>query len=205
MQIPLQITFRDIEPSAAIEANIREKAAKLDQFYNQIMSCRVVVEVPHAHHHQGKLYQVHIDLTVPEGELLVTHGHHHKDHSHEDVYVAIRDSFDAMERQLEDYARKRRGDVKKHEAAAHGWVLSLNSNENYGTIETADERYIYFHRNSVLDKAFDKLEVGSDVRFVEEMGEDGPQASTVSLVGKLMWRVNLDYKNSWQRNMWCEV
>jgi len=182
MQIPLQITFRDIEPSAAIEANIREKAAKLDQFYNQIMSCRVVVEVPH--HHQGKLYQVHIDLTVPEGELLVTHGCHHKDHSHEDVYVAVRDAFAAMQRQLEDYARKRRGDVKKHEAAAHGRILSLNPDEGYGRIETEGERLIYFHRNSVLDKAFGKLKVGSEVRFVEEMGEDGPQASTVTLVGK---------------------
>ena len=184
MQIPLQITFRDMEPSAAVEASIREKAAKLDQFYDQIMSCRVMVEAPHGHHHKGNLYQVRIDLTVPEGELLVTHEHHHKDHSHEDVYVAIRDAFDAMKRQLEDYARKRRGKVKKHEPPAHGRVFSLNPEEDYGRIETPDERVIYFHRNSVLDNAFDKLEVGSEVRFVEEMGERGPQASTVTLVGK---------------------
>jgi len=184
MQIPLQITFRDMEPSAAVEAGIREKAAKLDQFYDHIMSCRVMVEAPHGHHHQGNLYQVRIDLTVPEGELLVTREHHHKDHSHEDVYVAIRDAFDAMKRQLEDYARKRRGKVKKHETPAHGRVFSLNSDEDYGRIETPDERVIYFHRNSVLDNAFDKLEVGSEVRFVEELGERGPQASTVTLVGK---------------------
>jgi ribosomal subunit interface protein len=173
-----------MEPSAAVEAVIREKAAKLDQFYDHIMSCRVIVEAPHGHHHQGNLFQVRIDLTVPEGELLVTREHHHKDHSHEDVYVAIRDAFDAMKRQLEDYARKRRGKVKKHEPPAHGRVFSLNSGEDYGRIETPDERLIYFHRNSVLDNAFDKLEVGSEVRFVEEMGERGPQASTVTLVGK---------------------
>ncbi len=182
MQIPLQITFRNMNPSAALEANIREKAEKLDQFYDQIMSCRIMVEAPHGHHHQGKLYQVRIDLTVPDGELLVTHEHHHKDHSHEDVYVAVRDAFAAMKRQLEDYARKRRGKVKKHEAPAHGRVLSLG--EEYGRIATADERLIYFHRNSVLDDAFNKLEVGSEVRFVEEMGEEGPQASTVAMVGK---------------------
>ncbi|MCK5479630.1 MAG: HPF/RaiA family ribosome-associated protein [Gammaproteobacteria bacterium] len=184
MQIPLQITFRDMEPSAAVEASIREKTAKLDQFYDQIMSCRVTVETPHAHQHKGKLFQVHIDLTVPEGELLVTHEHHHKDPAHEDIYVAIRDAFDAMKRQLEDYARKRRGKVKKHETPAHGRVVSLNPEEDYGRIETMDERVIYFHRNSVLDNAFDKLEAGSEVRFVEEMGERGPQASTVTLVGK---------------------
>ncbi|MEN8106886.1 MAG: HPF/RaiA family ribosome-associated protein [Pseudomonadota bacterium] len=184
MQIPLQITFRDMEPSAAVEADIREKAGKLEWFYDQIMSCRVVVSAPHGHHHKGNLYQVRIDMTVPDGELLVTHEHHHEDHSHEDVYVAIRDAFDAMKRQLEDYARKRRGKVKKHEPPAHGRVFSLNSGEDYGRIKTPDERIIYFHRNSVLDDAFNKLEVGSEVRFVEEMGERGPQASTVTLVGK---------------------
>jgi ribosomal subunit interface protein len=184
MKIPLQITFRDMEASDAVEANIREKAAKLDQFYDQIMSCRVMVEAPHGHHHQGRLYQVRIDMTVPEGELLVTHEHHHKDHAHEDVYVAIRDAFDAMKRQLEDYARKRRGKVKTHETPAHGRVSSLSPEEDYGRIKTPDERLVYFHRNSVLDDAFDKLKIGCEVRFVEEMGERGPQASTVTLVGK---------------------
>jgi ribosomal subunit interface protein len=104
-----------MESSTAVEASIREKAGKLEQFYDHIMSCRVVVESPHSRHHKGNLYQVHIDMTVPDGELLVNHGHHHKDHSHEDIYVAIRDAFDAMKRQLEDYARKRRGDVKQHD------------------------------------------------------------------------------------------
>ena len=184
MQIPLQITFRDMEPSEAVEARIREKAAKLDHFFDHVMACRVMVESPHGHHHQGRLYHVRIDVTVPDGELLVTHEHHHKDHSHEDVYVAIRDAFDAMKRQLEDYARKRRGKVKKHESQAHGLVESLHPAEDYGRIETPDERLIYFHRNSVLDDAFDKLHVGSEVRFAEEIGEHGPQASTVTLVGK---------------------
>jgi len=122
-----------------VEASIHEKAAKLDQFYDQIMSCRVIVEAPHGHHHKGNLCRVRIDLTVPDGELLATCEHHHKDHSHEDVYVAIRDAFDAMKRQLEDYARKRRGKVKKHEPSAHGRVFSLSSEEGYGGIETPDE------------------------------------------------------------------
>jgi len=184
MQTPLQITFRDMESSAAVEANIREKAAKLEHYYDHIMSCRVMVEAPHGHHHQGRLYQVRIDLGVPDGELVVSHEHHHKDSAHEDVYVAIRDAFDAMKRQLEDYSRKRRGKVKQHAAPDGGHVVSLHPEEDYGKLETPDGRVIYFHRNSVLKNAFDKLEIGSEVRYTEETGEQGPQASSVTLVGK---------------------
>lgn len=184
MQLPLQITFRDMEPSEAVEANIRERATRLERFYNHIMSCRVVVESPHAHHQKGRLFQVHIDVTVPDGELAVNHGHHHKDHSHEDVYVAIRDAFAALRRQLEDYVQKRRGKTKKHAPPAHGRVLSMEPDGDYGRIETPDNRVIYFHRNSVLNSGFDRLDVGSEVRFVEEMGDRGPQASTVAPVGK---------------------
>jgi ribosomal subunit interface protein len=184
MQIPIEITFRDMERSEAVEAAIREKAEKLEQFYDKIMGCHVMVEAPHGHHHQGRLFQVRIDLTVPDAELVVNHEHHHKDHSHEDVYVAIRDAFNAMQRQLQDHARQRRGKTKHHEPPAHGRVLGLNPEADYGKIETPDERVIYFHRNSVLGNGFDKLVVGAEVRFVEEMGERGPQASSVTLVGK---------------------
>ncbi len=110
MQIPLQITIRDVDHSEALESHIREKAKKLDEFFNHVMSCRVVVEVPHKHHQQGKQYNVRIDIGVAGGEIAVN-----RDHS-EDVYVALRDAFDSAKRQLEDYARKLRGDVKKHES-----------------------------------------------------------------------------------------
>jgi ribosomal subunit interface protein len=109
MQIPMQITIRDMEHSEALEARIREKAQKLDEFFNHIMSCRVVVEMPHKHHHQGKQFNVRIDIGVPGNEIVVN-----RDHA-EDVYVALRDAFSAAKRQLEDYARKVRGDVKTHE------------------------------------------------------------------------------------------
>lgn len=109
MQIPLQITIRDIEQSEALEKHIRDKAKKLDEFFNHIMSCRVVVEVPHKHHQQGKQFNVRIDIGVAGSEIVVN-----RDHA-EDVYVALRDAFDAAKRQVEEYARKLRGDVKKHE------------------------------------------------------------------------------------------
>lgn len=183
MQLPLQITFRHMDSSAAVEARIREEAEKLDQFCDQIMSCRVVVESPHEHHHQGRLYHVSIDLKVPNRELVVSHGHK-KDHAHEDVYVAVRDAFNEMQRQLQDHSRVQRGKVKEHETPPHGRIALLVPYEDYGKIQTPDGREVYFHRNSLVDVEFEHLEVGQEVRFVEEMGEEGPQASTVHVVGK---------------------
>ena len=109
MQTPLQITIRDIEHSEALETHIRGKVEKLEEFFKSIISCRVVVEMPHKHHHQGKQFNVRIDIGVPGSEIVVN-----RDHA-EDIYVALRDAFDAAKRQLEDYARKIRGDIKTHE------------------------------------------------------------------------------------------
>jgi ribosomal subunit interface protein len=105
----MQITIRDIDHSEALEAHIRDKAKKLDEFFNHIMSCRVVVEMPHKHHRQGKQFNVRIDIGVPGSEIVVN-----RDHA-EDIYVALRDAFDAAKRQLEEYARKIRGDIKTHQ------------------------------------------------------------------------------------------
>jgi len=112
---PVEIVFHNLSPSPAIEARIRDRVAKLDRFYDRIMTCRVSVEAAHKHHHKGNLYRVRIDLTVPDDELIVSRVPDDQ-HAHEDVYVAIRDAFDAMRRQLEDYARRRRGKVKRHSA-----------------------------------------------------------------------------------------
>lgn len=108
MQIPLQVTFRDMAQSEAIESRIRTKVEKLQKHYDRIMGCRVVIEMPQRHKHQGKLHSVRIDLTVPGAELVANHA------QDEDVYVAIRDAFGAITRQLEDFARRQRGEVKNH-------------------------------------------------------------------------------------------
>jgi ribosomal subunit interface protein len=103
MQIPLQISLRGLQHTQAIDESIREKAAKLDRFYPHIMSCRVVLEM-NGHKRHGRQIAVRIDLTVPGGEIAVTHEHD------EDLPVALRDAFDAAKRRLEDYARTQRGD-----------------------------------------------------------------------------------------------
>jgi ribosomal subunit interface protein len=183
MQLPVQITFRDIPHSDAVEANIREHAEKLNQFYDSIMSCRVMVEAPHGHHHQGKLYHVRVDLTVPGKELVASRAPS-KHHAHEDVYVAIRDAFAAAKRQLQDFKRQQEGHVKQHETPTHGYITELTPDEGYGRIQTNDGRLIYFHRNSLVQGDYSDLEIGSEVHFVEEQGELGPQASSVYLEGK---------------------
>jgi cold shock CspA family protein len=193
-------------PSEVVEANIREAAQKLDEFCDEIMGCRVLVEIPHHHHRKGKLYHVRIDLTVPGAEFVIKRAPRlitdrparfrkapedveleesrelSKYAAHDEIQLSIRDAFDAARRKLQDYARRRRGVLKLHEGSPHAWVTKLFPDEGFGFLETADGREIYFHQNSVLDSGFSGLEIGTEVHFVEEPGEKGPQASTVTPV-----------------------
>ena len=183
VKLPLQVTFRDIPPSRAVEADIREKAIKLESFYDRIVSCKVIVEAPHRRHHKGKLYHVRIDVTVPGGELVINR-EPSQHASHKDIYVAIRDAFGAARRKLQDFGRRQRGTLKVHEPLPLARVAKLFPEKGFGFLETSDGREIYFHGNSVLEPGFERLEVGTDVTFAEEEGLQGPQASTVKLAGK---------------------
>ena len=174
MQVPLQITYRDISRSDALDARIRDKAAKLEEFHPHVTSCRVVVEERHRHKHQGKQFCVSIDLRVPGREVVVN-----RDHD-EDIYVAVRDAFNAAGRQLEDFAREQRSDVKAHEVSQPGKVARLFPDEGYGFIETADGRELYFSRENVVEPSFDRLDAGTAVHFIEEMGAEGRQAKRVT-------------------------
>ncbi len=124
MKIPLQITFQDIPPSEAVEAKIREAAAKLDQFYAGIMSCRAVVSSPQKHQQKGKHYHVRLDVSVPGKELVVNREPGDRD-AHFDIFVAIRDAFSVMERMLRDYSRQKQGMTKQDISAPHGRISKL--------------------------------------------------------------------------------
>ena len=177
MQVPLEITVRDVPRSPALEARIREKAARLEEFHPRITRCHVTVEESGKHQHQGRRFAVRIDVRVPGREIAVTHEHH------EDVFVALRDAFDAAKRQLEDVVREKRGDVKVHEVPQHGRIARLSAEEGLGFIETSDGRELYFSRENVVHPAFEDLEPGMPVQFIEELAGEGPQAKRVS-VGK---------------------
>jgi ribosomal subunit interface protein len=175
MTLPLQITFRNLDRSAALERWVESKAARLERFFPEIMSCRVVVEAPHRRRRTGTIFHVRVDLGVPGGELVAARDPR-LHHAHEDVYVAVRDTFRAARRVLMDYARVRRQKVKRHPERKPGRVTKLFRRN--GFLEARDGREIYFRAESVLG-GFGRLNVGTLVRFVEEPGERGPQASTV--------------------------
>lgn len=172
MILPLQVTARNVELTEAIKADINEKAGKLDKFYDRITSCRVIVEaLP-----KRSLYNVHIDITVPGTELII------KREPNPDLYMAIRDSFDAARRKLEDHAQLLRREVKRHEEVPHARISSLFPDRGYGFLTTHDGREVYFHEHSVRSNGFKNLKIGMEVRYTEEMGDKGPQASSLSAV-----------------------
>lgn len=199
--MPTRVTFRGLAHSDALEADIRERIAWLEQFYVGIVGCRVLVEMPHRHRHDGRHFHVRIEVTVPGGApLVVSHepslhaalkdveeAAHRKETEIESVHryarVAVHQAFDAARRRLQDFAREQRGAVKTHELPAHGEIAEISKVDGHGFIQ-ADGRQIYFSRASVLDGAFKELVVGTPVAFVEEQGEKGPQASTVRVLGK---------------------
>jgi ribosomal subunit interface protein len=185
MQIPIQITFRNMETSEAVEARVRERSDALERFHPNIIGCRVMIEASARSQHKGKIYHIRVNLTVP-GEEIVVKRDPAEHHAHEDIYVAIRDAFDAVRRQLEDHARRFRGQIKAHEELAHGRVARLFQEAGYGFILGSDGEEIYMHRNSVVHDGFDALKVGDEVRYVAHPGEGekGEQASTVVPVGK---------------------
>jgi ribosomal subunit interface protein len=176
MQSPVQITFRDMSPSDAISAHVERRAAKLDTYYDRIVKCHVVVEAPHRHSKQGKRFHVRIDLHVPGRELVVSRN---PDDAKEDVNAAVDDAFADAERLLEDFATQSHAGTKAHLRPPHGVVAKLFLDRGYGFIEAEDGHEVYFHQNSVLGARFAKLAVGARVRFAEEDGDNGPQASTV--------------------------
>ena len=201
MQSPLQITFRNMTPSATIEEWVRTEADKLDSFYNRVIGCRVAIEMPHRHHRKGSPYHIRVDLTVPGEEIVVKRQpslshrarqlgeteikkHLEVKTPHKNLHTAINDAFRAAGRRLQDYARRQRGEVKSHPSLQVARVGKILQDQGYGFLTSDDGRGIYFHKNSVLNGAFSHLKVGTRVSFVEELGEKGPQASTVRTVSK---------------------
>ena len=184
MQSPLELSFNNLDPSPAVETRIRERVARLDRLFPKITTCHVAVDSnrrAEGHgHSRAVAYDVRIELHVPGAELAVSRrpGNRHK---HSDIYVAVRDSFDAMERQLKSYADRLHRDVKSHAEPLQGKVARLFRDDGYGFIATTDGREVYFHRNSVIDEGFFGLDVGSPVQLSVIDGEsaEGTQATAV--------------------------
>lgn len=186
MLVPLEIRFHNLEPSAALEEVIRERADKLNRLYDRLTSCRVAVEAPHRQHRKGNIYEIHIELGVPGGKLVVTREPHHaaEKWANPDLYKIVREAFDNAERQLLGYKGKLSGDVKVHAEFFHGQVSALHPDRDHGFVLTNTGGQLYFHRNSVMDGALEDLRVGQPVHYVETAGDTGPTASKVWTVAE---------------------
>jgi ribosome-associated translation inhibitor RaiA len=171
----LEIRFLGLEPSPAVEAAARAKAAKLDQFRGDLMSCRVTIELAHKHQHQGRPYSVRIDVTVSDQELCVDRV------QNEDVYVALRDAFDAMKQQIEQSAQRARGQEKLHAEQLHGQVVRVSNEDRCGFIRSAEGDEYWFGPDNVSGMPWEHLQVGAEVRFIPEWAAEGRQAKRVSV------------------------
>lgn len=184
MQVPIEIVFQNAPPSEELREEILRQAARLERFSDRITSCRVVVHAPETRHRHGDRFRIDVRIAMPQHkDVLVTHAPGDEPEA-EHPHVAVAKAFGAAQRQIEDAMRVMRGQTKLHLPADHGVVARFLAEEPCGFIETADGREVYFHRNAVPDGAFDRLRVGDEVRFVEEAGEKGPQASTVHPTGR---------------------
>lgn len=181
METPLEIAFHNLDPSPSLEEEIRERVAKLERIYGRLTACRVSVEALHKQHRTGNVYEVHVDMTVPRGELVVSKKPHRAKErfANPDIRTSLRDAFDAAERQLKDYKAQLRGEVKPHETPFNGEVSEIDPAGEFGFILTKEGAQLYFHRNSLLDGEFAKLRRGTPVRYVEATGDTGPTANKV--------------------------
>ncbi len=181
MEEPLEITFHNLEPSPAVEAEIRERFAKLERLYDRVTACRISVEALHKQHRTGNVYEVHIDMLVPGAELAVSRQPKKpkERYANPDVYTSIRDAFAAAERQLKRYKRQLREDVQPQDPMFQGQVAEMHPDEDWGYLLTKEGALLYFHRNALLGGDFDGLRRGDVVHYIEAAGVTGPTAAKV--------------------------
>lgn len=185
MQVPVEITFRSVERTDALDQLIRDQAARLERFHDRITSCHVAVEQPQEHLSSGRQWRVRLDITIPRGNEIVVRKEPGKGDMHEQLATVIKDSFDAAERQIKELHDKQRGEFKHDaEETSVGIVTKILKDEGYGFITDPSEQEIYFHRNAVLGDEFDRIAEGTAVWYQTEVGEKGLQATSVRIEDK---------------------
>jgi cold shock CspA family protein len=184
MEAPVQIDAQGGHLPPDYEERVRSHVDELETRFGRITTCRVAISYPSGHHRTGGLFEISIHLTLPDGKEVIAARTPQNDERHADFRYALNDAFKRARRQLQDQARRLQGQVKHHEPLPTGRIARIDASGVFGFIETSDGREVYFHRNSVLDDGFARLKPGVTVRFAEEEGEQGPQASTVQLLGK---------------------
>jgi cold shock CspA family protein len=189
MQTPAEIDFQGMDPSPDVRAAIENHIAQLEDRFGRITAGRVVLKAPSGRHRTGGLYEIAVRLSLPDGREVNVGHVRQDDERFADLNYALNDTFKRARRQLQDNAREMQGQVKESSGSPIGTVAELDPLGQFGFIKTDDGREIYFHRNSVLADGFAQLGVGARVSFAEEMGDKGPQASTVKPLSKHSMKV----------------
>jgi cold shock CspA family protein len=184
MQTAPEIIFHDVPRSQWVENYILERVQRLDRFADGITSCHVTLSKEHAKHNKGNRFSVMVEVRIPPQHDLAIKKQKEIREMPTQLPALINLAFGAIERQLKKTAALRRYEQKKHDGQPHGIVEKL-FDEGYGFLRAlGDDRQVYFHRNSVLHGDFERLAIGTEVRYSPEEGDDGPQASSVQIVAK---------------------
>lgn len=193
MKVPLELSIRDVEgaDSDHIRKVVEAQVRKLEEIAPELIACRVAVEEPQRHQRTGSRYRVRVLATVPPHKEIVGVKEPGDADLHTPLDRVIRGAFDAVMRQMRDERSRRRGDVKVHDAAeTHGIVVRVFPEAGYGFVKDLDDGHeVYFHNHAVLHDDFERLAVGTEVRYVETLGEEGPQASSIAVTAKPGQRV----------------
>jgi len=186
METPIEIDFQGMAAQPRVRSEIDKHIDELEQRFGRITAGRVVLKGPGGHHRTGQ-YEINIRLALPDGREVNVGRTPQEDDRQTDLTFAISDAFKHARRQLQDQVRRMQGEVKQHEGEPIATVARIDPSGEFGFLETADGREVYFHRHSVIGNT--TLEEGTRVTFVEEEGEKGPQASTVKVLGKHQMRM----------------
>lgn len=175
MQQPIQVTFKDVDHSASVEEHVREKAEKLNQFNQDIISCHITLDLQQKKQNQGNLYTVHITTSVPGKEFVASHN------GDENMYIAIRDAFDNMRDQLKEHTHQLHGKVKTHTEHLNGKVARLFDYDEFGFIHDEDGNEYYFNAGYMNSHSFDSLKIGQSVHFTPDVGREGAVAKKITV------------------------
>ena len=180
MQVEPEISLKGVG-GAEIKDTIAELCGKLEAVCDHIIACRIAVERPNRSVQSGSGFRVRVEVSVPPRHKLVVTSEVGDGEQHRDLEAEVHAVFDAMARRLRDLNQQQHAKVKRHnQQEVAGWIERLH--DGYGFIRTPDQREIYFHRNSVLAPDFEHLHQGDGVAFSEELGDEGPQASSLRVV-----------------------
>lgn len=185
MKVPLEISYRNVEKTNEVEETIRNEVQRLEKVCDYLSSCRVAIEERQKYQNQGSPFHVRVLLTVPPGHEISSTKTENKGDMHESLTTVIRKAFKGAEKHLKRIVEQQRDHVKKHEQQeVNAVIVKIFQDEGYGFLKNNEGDEIYFHKNSVINDEFKRLQQGIVVRYVEEMGKKGPQASTVRILAR---------------------